>query len=253
MGRRKTSINDPLSSPLTRAASLINSPPPYSSQKTLNGGNLTALEAQFVSEYLIDGNGAAAYRRAKLALPDGSSTLTDATIASNACNILKKTAVRSAIEAGFALKRKRNEVTADWVIVELKNVYEKCGAATPVLDAAGAETGLYQFDAANSIKALETVGKALGMFGNVVGGRGGFGVGITLNNAPGGGDGAGQGGTQQPIEGAVPGVPITNQNHVKIYVNLPELVVDRGNDLKQVGNDNSEVIDGDSEPAEDDA
>lgn len=56
-------------------------------------------------------------------------------------------------------------VTRDWVVVRLREVAERCLQAVPPPPAkAGDAPGVWKFDAAGAIRALNLLGKQLGMF-----------------------------------------------------------------------------------------
>lgn len=59
---------------------------------------------------------------------------------------------------------KRNGITQDWVIQNLKSVAERCMQKEAVLDKAGNETGEYVFQANGANKSLELLGKTAGLF-----------------------------------------------------------------------------------------
>ena len=59
---------------------------------------------------------------------------------------------------------RRAEVDREFVLRELKDVYQSCRAEKPVKNRQGHETGTYQFNAAGANRALELMGKELGMF-----------------------------------------------------------------------------------------
>jgi len=58
----------------------------------------------------------------------------------------------------------RATVTRQWMLERLKQNVERCVQATPVLDHEGNPTGKYKFAGNAANKALELLGKALGMF-----------------------------------------------------------------------------------------
>jgi len=78
-------------------------------------------------------------------------------------------------------RQKRLEMDEDWVMHQLRNVYDRCmqneavyGPGSAVLDDEGNETGetvplYYKFDASGSIKALELIGKHMKMFSDKTG------------------------------------------------------------------------------------
>src|SRR5262245_58302128 len=55
-------------------------------------------------------------------------------------------------------------VTKQWVLDHLKEVVERAMQAEPVLDRDGNPAGEYTFQASSAIRALELIGKELGMF-----------------------------------------------------------------------------------------
>ncbi len=59
---------------------------------------------------------------------------------------------------------KRAELDREYVLTNLKDVYEACRADKPVFDKRGEPTGLYTFNAAGANRALELIGKEIGMF-----------------------------------------------------------------------------------------
>jgi phage terminase small subunit len=56
------------------------------------------------------------------------------------------------------------EISVKWVLDSFKSIAERCMTAEPVLDREGNETGEYKFDSSGANKALENIGKHLGMF-----------------------------------------------------------------------------------------
>jgi len=70
---------------------------------------------------------------------------------------------RAAIESA-ATAQAQPWLTRDYVIDALRENAERAMQATPVLDAKGAPTGEYRWDGSVANKALELLGKELGMF-----------------------------------------------------------------------------------------
>jgi phage terminase small subunit len=59
-------------------------------------------------------------------------------------------------------------VSKSWVILSLKEVVDRCMQSIQVLDHEGNPTGEYQFQHSGANKALELIGKELGMFSDRV-------------------------------------------------------------------------------------
>lgn len=127
---------------------------------------LTPRQRRFVDEYLIDLNGTQAAIRA------GYSQKTARQIGQK---LLTKVDIQQAISAAQAAQQERTELTADEVIRDLREVRDVClgrksvkvvevvkfeGEATPH------EVDSLVFDPAGANKALELLGKHIGMFGD---------------------------------------------------------------------------------------
>lgn len=116
---------------------------------------LTAKQKAFCEEYMIDLNATQAAIRAGYK-PDNAQQMSTE-------NLLKPV-IKDYIEQ---LMDKRSEITmidSYFVIENLKNNVNRCMQSEPVLDNEGLETGEYQFNAAGANKALELLGKHLGLF-----------------------------------------------------------------------------------------
>jgi phage terminase small subunit len=131
---------------------------PCSKMSTKNSKTLTKKQEMFVNEYLIDMNATQAYKRAGYGAKDDK--------VANICAIklLGNTRVKEAIEKAIAEKKKRNEITADWVVAQLKKNYERCMQAIPVFDKSGEFTGEFRYEPNAANRALELLGKHVGMF-----------------------------------------------------------------------------------------
>jgi Terminase small subunit len=123
---------------------------------------MTPRQERFIIEYLKDGNGAAAYRRA------GYKPKTNHAAAVCAGRMLTNADIKAAIEAGKKVHLERVEEAAvtekAWVIRTLRENVEKAMQARPVLDAAGRPKGEYRYDGAVVNRGCELIGKTLGMF-----------------------------------------------------------------------------------------
>lgn len=121
---------------------------------------MTPKQAAFVSEYVIDYNGAKAAERA------GYSKKTAAVQASK---LLKQEKIIEAIKAHQKELIKSKCITEEKVIERLEEILERCMKAVPVMEwdydnHEYVETGEYQFDSKGALKAIEMLGKHIGMF-----------------------------------------------------------------------------------------
>ena len=122
---------------------------------------LTDKQTAFVREYLVDLNATQAAIRA------GYSERTASRIGPQ---LLGKTWVREAIEKAQAKRARRVEVTQDYVLSNLVEVVERTMQRAPVLDRKGEQVtdeegrAVWTFDAKGANRALELLGKHLGIF-----------------------------------------------------------------------------------------
>lgn len=116
---------------------------------------LTPRERRFIDEYLVDLNGTQAAIRAGYSKRRARQT---------AWELLEKPEVAAAIAAAQAARSKRTQITQDWVLDRLHEVVERSMQHEPVTDRQGHPTGEYTFNAPGANKALELLGKHLGMF-----------------------------------------------------------------------------------------
>ena len=114
----------------------------------------------FCQEYVVDYNGTQAAIRAgykeKSARVTASKLLTDANILARVYELQKEQLDRLAI-------------SQDYVVLQLLETYKCCREPSPVMrydPSTGEmeETGMYQFDSKGALRALELLGKHLGMF-----------------------------------------------------------------------------------------
>lgn len=122
---------------------------------------LTDKQKAFVRQYLVDLNATQAAIRA------GYSERTASRIGPQ---LLGKTCVREAIEKAQAKRARRVEVTQDYVLSNLVEVVERTMQRAPVLDRKGEQVtdeegrAVWTFDAKGANRALELLGKHLGIF-----------------------------------------------------------------------------------------
>ena len=129
-------------------------------------GHLNAKQKRFCKEYLIDLNGTAAAKRA------GYSAHTAKVQASR---LLSNDAIRDYINSAAAAALERVDVSVGWVLNGIKNVVERCSQAVkPVLDSRGEQVMIedqdgklcpaYTFDATNTLRGLELLGRYHSLF-----------------------------------------------------------------------------------------
>ena len=107
---------------------------------------LTPKQARFVEEYLLDLNAAAAARRAGYSEKHADSI---------AAQLLSKTKVFEAVQSAIAARSAKAEITAEYVLENLKRLSERCMSEEEFAPSAAA-------------RALELLGKHLGLFSDRV-------------------------------------------------------------------------------------
>lgn len=127
---------------------------------------LTNKQKAFVDEYIIDLNATQAAIRA------GYSEKTANVIAAQ---ILAKLSIQEEIAKAIAERSKRTQVNADWVLKNLQEIFHRCMQNIPVIEK-GVNTGVYKFEPAAATRAVELIGKHLGMFVDKVDHSGGLDV-----------------------------------------------------------------------------
>ncbi len=116
--------------------------------------SLTPKQQRFVAEYLVNLNATQAAVRA------GYSEKTAYSVGHEN---LKKPEVAAAIQEAMEVRSQRTEIAQDWILEQLKLVYEASIEARPVYDKNGKEKG-FSFNPAAANRALELLGKHQGMF-----------------------------------------------------------------------------------------
>lgn len=124
---------------------------------------LTPKQEMFVREYLIDLNATQAYMRA------GYNCKSSDVAKVNACRLLTNANISRAIEEANKKRTEKLELSAEWVLENLKNVAIRCQQAEPVMifdyeEKKMINTGEYKFDSQGANKALELIGKHLKLF-----------------------------------------------------------------------------------------
>ena len=118
---------------------------------------LTPNQQRFVEEYLIDLNATQAAIRAGYSAKTANE---------QAARLLAKVSIQSAVSDAKAKRSEKTEITAEWVVEQLVTNYTRAMQAEPVLDRDGIETGEYRYEGSVANKALELLGKHIGMFGD---------------------------------------------------------------------------------------
>lgn len=122
---------------------------------------LTDKQKEFVRQYLVDLNATQAAIRAGYSVK---------TAYRQGADLLQKTSIREAIEKAQAKRARRVEVTQDYVLSNLVEVVERTMQRAPVTDRKGEQVTdeegrvVWTFDAKNANRALELLGKHLGIF-----------------------------------------------------------------------------------------
>ena len=121
---------------------------------------LTYKKERFCLEYVCD------YNQTQSAIRAGYA---ESTAAKRGCELMKEPEVVAYIRQLQKEQAERLMLTSDRVLIELMDVYQKCMQAVPVETWNYSEhrmepTGEYQFDSKGATKALEMIGKHLGMF-----------------------------------------------------------------------------------------
>lgn len=133
---------------------------PFSAGAARRSGGRMALtdkQKRFVEEYLKDLNATDAYKRAGYSAKGNAAEV-------NASRMLRNAKVADAVKVAQKERSERSEVTQDWVLETLVHNVERAMQAEAVRDREGNETGEYTYQGAVANKALELVGKHLGMF-----------------------------------------------------------------------------------------
>jgi phage terminase small subunit len=116
---------------------------------------MTRKQKLFVSEYLIDMNATRAAERA------GYSKKALGVIGHD---LLKHPNVKKAIDDEIEARKSRNQITADYVLTRLRENVERAMQEKPVLNSEGEQTGEFKYEGAVANKALELLGRHLGLF-----------------------------------------------------------------------------------------
>lgn len=116
---------------------------------------MTPKQEMFVREYLVDLNATQAAIRA------GYS---EATAEQIGYQMLQKTSVKAAVQAGMDKRAEKTGLNAEYVLKGIQRVIERCEQAEPVYDKEGNATGEYVFKANEALRGYELLGKHLKLF-----------------------------------------------------------------------------------------
>ena len=127
---------------------------------------LTWRQQRFIEEYLVDLSATQAAIRA------GYSAHSAEYIG---YQLLQKTPVSLAIQEAFQARSERTEISADWGLSRLRENVNRAMTAVPVFDKEGERTGEWTYQGNVANRALELLGKHLGLFPDKVEHAGGDG------------------------------------------------------------------------------
>lgn len=116
---------------------------------------LNPRQERFVAEYVVDRNATQAAIRAGYA-PVSAHV--------HASRMLKDAKVAARVAEAQAAVAAKLEITQEWVLDRLVENANRAMQAEPVLDHEGEPTGEYRYDGNVANRALELVGKQIGMF-----------------------------------------------------------------------------------------
>ena len=116
----------------------------------------------FVLEYMADLNASAAAERCGYSKNNAGSI---------SVQLMARPQINAAVSACLALRAKRPEITADYVLEVIRDTVERCRQAEPVKDREGMPTGEYKFDAQAVLKGAELLGKHLAIFTEKIAGK----------------------------------------------------------------------------------
>ena len=120
---------------------------------------LTPKQEAFALAYVLTGNACEAYRRSY-----DCSRMKQKTLEPVASKMLAHPKVGTRIAELRANIAERSEITVEKILRGLWDNYEKAMRHTPVLNQAGEPTGEYRYEGAVANRALELMGRHLGMF-----------------------------------------------------------------------------------------
>jgi Phage terminase, small subunit len=118
---------------------------------------VNAKQQRFVQEYLKDLNATAAYHRAGYTAKGNAAEACASRLLSNA-------KVAAAIAEAQAERSKKLEIDAEWVLKRLRKNYRRAMQEVEVFDKKGNPTGEFVYAGNVANRALELMGRHIGMF-----------------------------------------------------------------------------------------
>ena len=120
---------------------------------------LTLKQDAFAMAYMEIGNACEAYRRVY-----NTERMKQKTIERTAFELFQNPKVTARLSELREEAASRNAITVDWVLSRLKEIVFRAMQVVPVLDRQGEPTGEYTYQGAVANRALELIGRHLGMF-----------------------------------------------------------------------------------------
>ncbi len=118
---------------------------------------LSTKHSRFCEEYVVDGNATQAYMRAGYKCSEDAARLA-------ASKLLTNNDVQAYIAELRVAQTARTGFDADEFERKTLEVLDRCMQNIPVLDTNGNPTGEYRFDSAGACRALDMLGKKLGVY-----------------------------------------------------------------------------------------
>lgn len=118
---------------------------------------LTDKQVKFIDEYMIDMNATAAYLRAGYDCSEEAARRAGS-------RLLTNVDIRTELDKRQKVMQEKTGISVEWVLERLTTLADRCMQAEAVTDREGNQTGEWKFDSSGANKALESIGKHLGMF-----------------------------------------------------------------------------------------
>lgn len=118
---------------------------------------LSDKQMNFVNEYMKDMNASAAYLRAGYNCSEEAARRA-------ASRLLTNVDVQDEIRTRTDKIAQESDISVQWVLKSFKEIAERCMQAEPIIDKESGDVVEYRFDSSGANKALENIGRYLGMF-----------------------------------------------------------------------------------------